>query len=148
MNAKLAKALRGAARYRNQSATPGTMAFPGIARLYKHPVYETRQTTRTEYVHAGRGRYVKREYTVTRIAVNNHGSPILAPLAIDWDPKSPTYGQYAPQTALVPATKPARLDPRQPKGVYRALKKLSAKNVLAALGQSIVASRQPKEVTN
>lgn len=146
MNDKLAKALRGAAQYRNQSATPGTMPFPGVARLYRHPVYETRQALRTEYVREG-GRYVKRTYKVTRLMLDRLGKPVLAPLVIDTDVKSETFGQHVPQTALVPVTKPARLDPQQPKGVYRALKKLGVKKLLANIGQAIIAAQQPKEVT-
>lgn len=39
MNDKLAKALRKVAEYRQQTATPGIIPFPGIARMYQHPIY-------------------------------------------------------------------------------------------------------------
>lgn len=146
MNSKTAKALRGAAQYKNQSKTPGTMPFPGIARLVRHPVYETRQADRSHYERRG-NLWVKRWVTVTRLAHGANERPILAPLVMDQDPKSPTFGSYVPPFSLVPVTKPGRLNPTEPKGVYRALKKLGVKDLLTSVGEAILKAQSTKEVT-
>lgn len=39
MNAKKCKELRHATQYRNQTATPGIMDFPGVARGVKVPIF-------------------------------------------------------------------------------------------------------------
>ena len=40
MNAKKAKLLRKATGYKNQSATPGVMDFPGISKMVHVPVFD------------------------------------------------------------------------------------------------------------
>lgn len=136
MNLKKAKMLRGIAGYRNQTATPGTMPFPGVARAYRHPVYATRTYKRRDGT------------TVTHMVIHN-GKPVLEmetfaagklPVEFDADGK-PTAFNTEPVTRvkeeLVPVTKPAKLDPKCPKGVYRSLKRLHRKGLLDSLNLPI-----------
>lgn len=97
MNEKTAKLLRKVAGYRNQTATPGVMDFPGIARVVKAPVF------------------------------------------IGGVQKFDDEG--APAYEMIPFSKPGKLRAAEPKGVYRAMKKLVARGV-----DLQVASRYAQEV--
>ncbi len=133
MNAKIAKELRKAAGYRNQSATPGTIPFPGVARMYEHPVYTTRPAFSTTYEpHPGvRGKMVR--VTHKRTAMNvmgRKGKEQYIPLVLEEKvhPKSgATY--YGPKLELVPVAKPAKLA-NCAKSVYRDLKRLLREGLL------------------
>lgn len=144
MNDKLAKALRKAAGYRNQSATPGVCPFPGIARMYTHPVYSTRSTKKSSYIRLPMGeKFTKVFTTVTRLVLDSRGKPVIE-MGAQPDPKT---GAIVPKTNLVPVVKPARLEQQSPKGMYRALKRLARKKMLAGLGAWILQSHQlQKEV--
>ena len=143
MNDKLAKSLRHAAKYRNQSATPGVIPFPGVARMYSHPVYTTRQTKKSSYVKLPMMEGVTKVFTtLRRLALDGRGKPILE-MADKPDPKT---GVIMPKTELVAVPKPARLDSQCPKGLYRALKKFAKQNMLLGLGTAIHVAYQ-KEVT-
>lgn len=137
MNDKLAKMLRGHAQYRNQSKTPAAMPFPGVARLYTHPVYQTREVVKSAYaILPLLAKPTKVFTTVRRFVLDQRGRPI--PEMTD---------EKTPKTELVPVSKPARLDPASAKGKYRALKRLARKRLLMGLGAAIAAAYQPKEIT-
>lgn len=126
MNGKQAKALRRAAGYRNQTATPGLMDFPGVARLVKMPRFERRDTVKTSYEFLpGLEKPVKVDTPVSRLMHGWRRQPIAL---ID------SSGQ--PLFDLVPVTNPARLRPTEPKGVYRALKKLARRGLLGAVARA------------
>lgn len=165
MNQKLARTLRQAAGYRNQSATPGTMDFPGVARMYTHPVVMTRQAIRKCYVYMV-DKWHKIETEVTAVVTDRFGKGVIAmewcapgtvetkweevqqegggisKRAIAWN----KYGFARPRTQLVPVSKSGRLNPTEPKGIYRALKRLWRKGLLTELGRAMIEARQPKEV--
>jgi hypothetical protein len=142
VNAKLAKSLRATAGYRNQSATPGTMPFPGVARLYTHPVYMTHQTRKSSFAKLPMIEKVTKVFTtLTRLKHNHVEKPILEVVT---DPKT---GLTTPKTTLVPVSKPARLNAAEPKGVYRGLKRLARKGLIMELGRQITAAYLPKEAT-
>lgn len=144
MNDKLAKSLRHAAGYRQQSATPGVIPFPGVARLYSHPVYTTRSTKKSSYVKLpGMEKTTKVFTTLTRFVLDGRGKPIM-----EMNPKpDPKTGMFLPKTELVPVAKPVRLDPQCPKGLYRALKKFAKQNTLLGLGTAIHAAYQKEATT-
>jgi hypothetical protein len=142
MNAKLAKSLRATAGYRNMSATPATMPFPGVARIYTHPVYQTRLTKKSSYAKLPMNETVTKVFTTLRRLKHNHlEKPVLEVVT---DPKT---GLPTTKTALVPVSKPARLNAAEPKGVYRGLKRLARKGLIMELGRQITAAYLPKEVT-
>lgn len=142
MNDKLAKMLRHHAQYRNQSATPATMPFPGVARMYSVPVYQTRERVKPSYaILPLLAKPIKVFTTLRRMILDHKGRPIP-----EMD-VNPTTGAKTPRTELVPVSKPARLDPTSAKGKYRALKRLARKQLLQGLGAAILAAYQPKEVT-
>jgi len=159
MNAKLAKMLRGAAQYRNQSATPGVMPFPGVARLYQHPVFETRDVVKSSYVRLPlMDKTTKVFTTVRRLVLDNKGRPkqVMETQAIGTVPTFDERGvrngtNLAPitkaKTDLVPVSKPARLDSQCPKGVYRGLKRLARRHLLTPLGMSFANISQLKGAT-
>lgn len=111
MNSKTAKLLRKAAGY-NPARTPGKLKWPGVARLYQHPVYERREVTRSDGWLTAKLRHVR---TVLRM-VHRKDKPVQV-----LDEKG------APKLAMVPVTKPAVLTPATPKAVYRRLKRLEKK---------------------
>ena len=140
MNAKIAKELRKAAGYRNQSATPGAVPFPGVAKVYNRPVYTTRPAFSTTYEpHPSiRGKVVR--VTHKRTAMNVMGRKGLEqyiPLALEEkiDPKTGA-SFYGPVFEMVPVAKPAKLGAladgtRAEKKVYRDLKKLLRSGALS-----------------
>jgi hypothetical protein len=161
MNQRLSKDLRVAAEYRNQSATPGVMPFPGVARVYKHPVYATRITTKTTYQRLPLADKTSKVFTrVRHMVVDRYGKSVLemetlapgtVPVSFSDDGKNtPTaFNEHTltrVKEQLVPVTKPARLDPQCAKGKYRALKRLARKGLLPTLGAAIIAAQQGKEV--
>jgi hypothetical protein len=150
---RIAKELRGAAGYRNQSATPGITPFPGIQRMYRHPVYSTRVTTKTTFVRLPMEDKATKVLTrVKHMVVDRWGKPIVEmvtfapgtlPVAFGDDGKPTEYNKYTvvqPKEQLVPVTKPARLDPACAKAKYRALKRLARKGLLLKTGAAIIDS--------
>jgi len=131
VNAKTAKELRKAAGYVNQSSTPGTMPFPGIARMYSHPVYQTRDSFHTTYEKRG-GRWVRVYHKRKAMAVIGRVGQqeiVLPALEEKVYPKNgATY--YGPVTELVPVSKPARLK-NCAKAVYRDLKRMLRQGILS-----------------
>jgi len=144
MNGKKAKALRQAAGYRNQTATPGAMDFPGVARFVKHPRFETHEAVKTSYVFLpGDTKPTKIETKVRKLALGPGRQPIMVMEA------NPNYGkpvegmpglidaeQFTPAFDLVPNSKPGRLRATEPKGIYRALKKLARRGLLGAAAKA------------
>jgi hypothetical protein len=123
MNAKKAKLLRKAAGYKNQSITPGVMDFPGVARAIHVPVFDTHEVTKTSYVRLPLDAGLTKVHTkARRLTLGRDGKPIMV-LNADGTPK----------TQLEALSKPGRLRSAEPKGVYRAVKKLAAKYGPAAL---------------
>lgn len=144
MNGKQAKALRRAAGYRNQAATPGVMDFPGVARFVKHPKFETHEAIKTSYVFLPGGvKPTKISTPVQRLTLGRNRQPI--PLIEE----NPDYGKPLPGTDglldaeqfrqafdLVPNSKPGRLRTNEPKGIYRMLKKLAKRGLLSAAAKA------------
>lgn len=126
MNSKTAKLLRKAAGYRNQTATPGTMPFPGVARGYKHPVYATRTARKSSYIYHV-GEWLKVFTDVTRMVHNHREKPVLEMEVRDGVPQ--------PKEALIAVSKPGMLNPQQPKGVYRGLKRIERRVGLLRLAR-------------
>lgn len=152
MNDKLAKMLRHAAGYRNQSATPGTMPFPGVARFYRQPVASTRLTVKTCYVFMV-DKYYKVQTKVLKLVVDRWGKaimemercppgsvPILHPITGKEIGRNKEEIVRLKET-LVPASKPGRLNATQPKGIYRALKRMVRKGVLIDVYQALVQAK-------
>ena len=141
MNQGLAKTLRAAAQYRNQSATPGILPFPGVARMYKHPVYATRVTTKTCYHRLPMMDKVTKVFTrVKHMVVDRWGKGVL-------EMETLPDGVTRVKEQLVPVTKPARLDPQCAKAKYRALKRLARKGLLLSTAAALIA-QQGKEVAS
>jgi len=121
LNQKIAKALRQVAGYRNESATPSPkMPFPGVARMYQHPVFYRRQ-------HAVKTFDPKaRAYTHTQKSspvLDRRGKPrqiIDLVHSVEGDVSSPLVPR--PRMELVPVPKPGRLG-LGPKRWYRSLKR-------------------------
>jgi hypothetical protein len=114
MNAKKAKLLRKAASYKNQSATPGVMDFPGVSKAVHMPVFDTHEAVKTSYVRLPLDLEFTKVFTkVRRLTTDRHGKPVLV-LNADGTPK----------TQLEVLSKPGVLRADEPKGVYRAMKKL------------------------
>lgn len=144
MNSKKAKALRQAAGYRNQTATPGAMDFPGVARFVKHPRFETHEAVKTCYIQRpGDVKHTKSETKIRKLTLGAGRQPIMAMEA------NPNYGkpvegmpglidaeQFTPVFDLVPNSKPGRLRATEPKGIYRALKKLARRGLLGAAAKA------------
>lgn len=103
MNSKTAKMLRRAAGYKNQTATPGVMDFPGVARMVKVPVFARHMTEK-------RGLRLDHDY---------RGKPIQE-LEIN-----PETGLLGPKYEMIALSRPGTLRPKEPKGVYRALKRVA-----------------------
>lgn len=123
MNAKKAKLLRKAAGYKNQSATPGVMDFPGISKMVHMPMFDTHEATKTSYIRLPLDPGFTRVFTrVRRLTHGRDGKPVLV-LNTDGTPK----------TRLEALSKPGVLRADEPKGVYRAMKKLSARCGMAGL---------------
>jgi hypothetical protein len=153
VNAKLAKMLRGPAQYRNQSATPGVTPFPGIMRMYRHPVYSTRITTKTSFIRLPMEDKVTKVFTrVRHMVVDRWGKPIVEmvthspgtlPVAFGDDGKPTEFNKHVvvqPKEQVVPVVKPVRLDPTCAKAKYRALKRLGRKGLLIQTGAAIIDS--------
>lgn len=144
MNGKQAKALRRAAGYRNQAATPGVMDFPGVARFVKHPKFETHEAIKTSYVFLpGEAKPTKVQTPVQRLTLGRDHKPVAL---IE---ENPDYGkiipgteglidaeQFRPAFDLVPNSKPGRLRTNEPKSVYRMLKKLAKRGLLSAAAKA------------
>jgi hypothetical protein len=135
MNAKKAKLLRKAAAYKNQSATPGVMDFPGIARAVKVPVFEKHEAIKTSYVWLPMDDGFTKVHTpVERLTIRGRKPvPILHTGGVDEQGKSLA---GTPRYELLPLTKPGKLREKEPKGVYRQLKKLSRRHGLFTGGQA------------
>lgn len=120
MNGRKAKMLRAAAQYRNQSATPGVMDFPGVSRMVHVPSFAKHETTKTSYVRLPLDDgYTKVHTKVVRL-VHGAGSKPILELNSDGTPKYD----------MVVLSKPGKLRAAEPKGVYRQLKKLSRRHGL------------------
>lgn len=124
MNAKRCKALRAAAGYRNQTATPGTMPFPGIMpHGYQFPVLSRIKKTIRVF---SRARGEPRKFVeVDRIA--NSGTWVRNGNFYSAEPVFMMSKDGTPAFQIMPVSKPGRLNKDQPKGLYRALKKLERK---------------------
>lgn len=144
MNSKKAKHLRRAAGYRNQTATPGVMDFPGVARFVKHPKFETHEAIKTSYVFLpGDVKPTKVQTPVQRLTLGRTRQPV--PLIEE----NPEYGkpiqgtdglidaeQFRHAFDLVPNSKPGRLRTTEPKGIYRTLKMLAKRGLLDAAAKA------------
>lgn len=144
MNGKKAKHLRRAAGYRNQTATPGVMDFPGVARFVKHPKFEMHMAIKTSYEFLpGDDKPTKVSTPVQRLTLGRNRQPI--PLIEE----NPEYGkiihgteglidaeQFRHAFDLVPNSKPGRLRTNEPKGIYRTLKKLAKRGLLSAAAKA------------
>ena len=144
MNGKQAKALRRAAGYKNQTQTPGVMDFPGVARFVRHPKFEMHTTLKTSYEFLpGLGEKSEKVTTPVQRLTLRGGKPV--PLI----EANPDYGKSIPGTDglldaeqfrqafdLVPNSKPGRLRPAEPKGVYRTLKRLFRRGLLDAAAKA------------
>lgn len=118
MNAKKCKELRHAAQYRNQTATPGVMDFPGVARGVKVPVFSKHSAVKTCYQRLSMTGEVTKIFTdVVKLDVDRFGKPIMA---LEQDPKTKLFG---PKYEVQFNSKPGKLRANEPKGVYRAMKK-------------------------
>ena len=123
MNAKKAKLLRKAAGYKNQSATPGVMDFPGISKMVHVPVFDTHEAVRTEYIKLPLDAEFTKVFTkVRRLTVGRGGKPVIV-LNTDGTPK----------TQIEALSKPGTLRVTEPKGVYRQMKKLASRYGAAGL---------------
>ena len=144
MNAKKAKLLRKAAGYRNQTATPGTIPFPGIMpRGFMMPQPTKRTVTAKTWNPATR----KYEHAPAIRIVNSgawsrRGKFYMAEPV--YDMTIDENGKPVPKFDVMPTTKPGRLNDKQPKGLYRALKRIESKfglhglvGTLAAMGATI-----------
>lgn len=146
LNSKVAKELRGAAKYRNGTATPSKPEFPGVARLYSMPVYTTHTRTFSSYeVKEGEMTRVYRRRTKVQFYSARHRRPeprLLmvqhtqpASIKVDGaDVPNPKAGQtfWEPKLELVPVTKP--IQAAAEKKVYRALKRMHKRGLLAVGG--------------
>lgn len=116
MNAKLAKGIRKATDYRNQTATPGLIDFPGVGkRIYQHPVM----------VRNKNGRLLTRACPLWYARYRNTSIPSAYGPVQDMEVKTDEHGitRAEPRIQLVPVAKPARLSTDCPKGRYRVAKK-------------------------
>lgn len=115
MNAKKAKLLRKAAAYKNQSATPGVMDFPGVSKMVHVPVFDTHEVVKTSYVRLPLDLEFTKVFTkARRLTTDRRGKPVLV-LNTDGTPK----------TQLEVLSRPGVLRATEAKGVYRQLKKLT-----------------------
>jgi hypothetical protein len=129
LNAKVAKELRAAAQYRNQTATPSTPKFPGVARLYSMPVYMTRPAMRSSYV-SRNGEMVKLWTKATAMhVIGRKGKEPIIPILMEHDAKTQ---EMTPKLELVPVTRPITVTDQ--KKIYRALKRLNRRGLLAPAG--------------
>lgn len=121
MNAKRAKSLRAAAGYRNQTATPGTMPFPGIMpRGYQFPVL-SREPKKVRVLNRVKGKprkYIEVQRIVNSGTFARNGDRWLA------EPVFMRNKDGTPAIQIMPVSKPGRLNAQQPKGIYRELKRL------------------------
>lgn len=125
LNAKVAKELRAAAKYRNQTATPSKPIFPGVARFYTMPVYMTRPAMRSSYVRRD-GVMVKLWTKTTSMhVIARHGKEPTIPMLMEPDAKT---GAMIPKLEMIPVTKPVTVTNQ--KKIYRALKRLNRQGFL------------------
>jgi hypothetical protein len=126
--------------------------------MYRHPVYATREVEKTCYVYLPMMKDPTKVTTkVRRMVTDTKGKPVVEmerflagtlPVEFDAEGKPVRYNTeevVRPKEQLVPVPKPARLDPKCPKGVYRALKRLARKGLLMNVGAAIEAHNR-KEV--
>lgn len=122
MNAKLAKGIRKATDYKNQSATPGVIDFPGVSKkIYQHPVMMRNKN----------GRLTTRSCPVWYARYRNTSIPSAYGPVQEMVVKTAVTGpddllgvtRLEPKVELVPVAKPARLSTDCPKGRYRVAKK-------------------------
>lgn len=143
LNAKVARELRAAAQYRQQTATPSKPTFPGVARFYTMPVYARRSTLKSSYerkngemvrvftkvsslVVVGR----KGREPIPVIVMGEHAHPATFTDKKGVERPHPKAGQkyMGPKLEMVPATKP--ISATGEKKVYRQLKRLHAQGLL------------------
>ena len=151
LSARTAKSLRAEAQYVNQTRTPSHPEFPGVARIYSAPVYQTRAAFSTEYRRL-HGVPKPERVTIKRtaMAVTGHmGREQIVPIEMEMkrypatieierpdgttvEVAHPRAGQvyHEPRLELVPVTK--AISATGPKAVYRKLKRLHKKGLLAA----------------
>lgn len=133
LNAKTAKEMRRASKYRNQSATPSHPEFPGVARLYSAPVYATRAKVETSYEKRG-GEMVKVYRNKTSMVMVHFRHRRSEPqLVMDWQiyPKDhPKAGErfWGPKLEMIPVAKAVTVTGE--KKIYRGLKRLFRKGLL------------------
>lgn len=146
LNAKAAKEMRSAAKYRNQTATPSHPEFPGVARLYSAPVYATR--TKVEHSYEKRnGEMVKvLRNKRSMVMVHFRGRRSEPQLVMDWQvyPKDhPKAGEkfWGPKLEVIPVAKPVAATGA--KKIYRNLKRLYRKGLLNAAYSEIYEAALP-----
>lgn len=130
LNAKVCKEIRKAVGYVNQSQTPGVMPFPGVARMYSHPVYTKRESVSTTYEKKD-GQMVRVFHK--RVAMNVVGrkgrEPFIPMLMETITDEKTGKTSHQPKLELVPVTKPARLVDCI-KASYRDLKRMARAGML------------------
>lgn len=127
LNAKVAKELRRAAKYRNQTATPSRPEFPGVARLYSAPVYMTRPHLSSSYVWKRGEGWVKMWTKSTSMhVIARKGKEPTIPLLMEHDAKTCT---MKPKLEIIAVAK--RVTATAEKHIYRQLKRLNARGLLA-----------------
>lgn len=132
LNAKVCKELRKAAEYINQSKTPGSMPFPGIARMYSHPVYTRREAVTTTYEKKD-GKMVRVYHKRASMNVlGRKGTQEFIPTLMEptYDKETGEFAGNKVKLELVPVTKPARLVDCA-KAAYRDLKRMAREGMLA-----------------
>lgn len=119
MNAKTCKALRAAAKYKNATATPTERKFPGVGKVLQFPLVK-----RNENGHV----WASNRFVFTGRWWQHDVSPV-------WNVGED--GKTTPAFELVPTTKPFRIETDQPRGQYRALKRLNKRVGLANIAAGL-----------
>lgn len=144
MNSKLCKIFRGqAGGYKNQTSTPGTMPFPGVMpRGYRFPVVSRISVNGRPRGCNDRNKRVTVERIVNSGLFSRTGNfysadpvwklawyPKLGPdgKTVDVVIEGQGEGEWGQAFEVMPVSKPGRLNKDQPKGMYRALKRLERK---------------------
>ena len=136
MNQKKAKALRRAAGYRNATATPSAIKFPGVARMVKFPTVATRVVTKIVKGYP----FWPRKMVELKVQAL---SSVFIRAGKWWQAealqmiKTKEDGTVEPQFELVAFSKPARHNTETPRGIYRSLKKLERTVGLEAVAAGV-----------
>lgn len=139
MNEKRAKALREAAQYRNQSKTPGTMPFPGIfPRGYRLPAVE-RRTKKVRIFNRtpGQPRKYREVTSIVHSGRIQRVGKFWIPIPVVPMIQDKKTGQMIQKFEIMPVSKPGRLNEKEPKGIYRKLKRLDRKFNIKLLVENI-----------